>query len=168
MEELKGLTVIKRDGRYVQFNSNRIKDAIRKAYEEVYKNDEKFKEDVVLLLPLIENKLKNKEETTVEEIQDIVIDYLSIADGKVSRAYEEYRKERTEIREKNQKLYKDVLGIINGNNKDTLTENANKKGYMNSTQRDLIAGEVSKAMARKMIPKDIINAHDKGAIKVHK
>lgn len=167
MEELKGLTVIKRDGRYVQFNSNRIKDAIRKAYEEVYKNDEKFKEDVVLLLPLIENKLKNKEETTVEEIQDIVIDYLSIADGKVSRAYEEYRKERTEIREKNQKLYKDVLGIINGNNKDTLTENANKKGYMNSTQRDLIAGEVSKAMARKMIPKDIMNAHDKGAIKLH-
>ena len=60
MEELKGLTVIKRDGRYVQFNSNRIKDAIRKAYEEVYKNDEKFKEDMVLLLPLIENKLKNK------------------------------------------------------------------------------------------------------------
>ena len=83
LEELKGLTVIKRDGRCVQFNSNRIKDAIRKAYEEVYKNDEKFKEDVVLLLPLIENKLKNKEETTVEEIQDIVIDYLSIADGKV-------------------------------------------------------------------------------------
>ena len=49
-----------------------------------------------------------------------------------------------------------------------LNENANKKGYMNSTQRDLMAGELSKAMARRMIPKDIMDAHDLGAIKIHK
>lgn len=162
------MNIIKRDGRIQEFNSNRIEDAIRKAYEEVYGNKDKFIEDIVLLLPLIENKIKDKEEISVEEIQDIVVEYLKITDGKVGKAYEEYRRQRTEIREGNQKLYKDVLGIINGSNKDTLTENANKKGYMNSTQRDLIAGEVSKALARKAIPKDIMEAHDRGVIKVHK
>lgn len=161
------MNIIKRDGRIQEFNSNRIKDAIRKAYEEVYENKDKFIEDIVLLLPLIENKLKDKEEISVEEIQDVVVEYLKITDGKVGKAYEEYRRQRTEIRESNQKLYKDVLGIINGSNKDTLTENANKKGYMNSTQRDLIAGEVSKALARKVIPKDIMEAHDRGVIKLH-
>lgn len=161
------MNIIKRDGRIQEFNSNRIKDAIRKAYEEVYGNKDKFIEDIVLLLPLIENKLKDKEEISVEEIQDVVVEYLKITDGKVGKAYEEYRRQRTEIRESNQKLYKDVLGIINGSNKDTLTENANKKGYMNSTQRDLIAGEVSKALARKVIPKDIMEAHDRGVIKLH-
>lgn len=158
MEELKGLTVIKRDGRYVQFNSNRIKDAIRKAYEEVYKNDEKFKEDVVLLLPLIENKLKNKEETTVEEIQDIVVDYLSIADGKVGRAYEEYRNTRSIIREYKTPIYKKLDKVINA--KDILNSNANVDEASFGGRKFETAGTMMKKIALDtLVPKEVAKAH---------
>ena len=161
--------VIKRDGKIVDFCPSRIREAIKKAYQEVYEGEEEFNLRIGELIGKINAKISiiENQKIDIEDIQDIVIEELIKVDKIVGKAFEDYRIQRTEIREKNQKLYKDVLGIINGSNKDTLTENANKKGYMNSTQRDLIAGEVSKAMARKIIPKDIMEAHDKGAIKVH-
>lgn len=161
--------VIKRDGREVDYDNHKIAKAIGMAYTSVYGNLDKFGEDIGDLLKDIETNINcmGFDKMEVEAIQDIVSSWLYAYDKKVGNAYYDYRKQRTNIREMNQKLFKDVLGIVNGSNKDILTENANKKGYMNSTQRDLIAGEISKAIARKIIPKDIMEAHDKGAIKLH-
>ena len=105
---------------------------------------------------------------TFEEIQNIVVDKLTDINKDVGKAYEEYRSERNRIREIRGETFKNIEGIINGTNKATLNENGNKKGELNSVQRDLMAGEVSKAMARKIIPKDIYKAHEKGAIHIHK
>ena len=161
--------VIKRDGREVPYDNHKIAKAIGMAYSSVYGNLDKFGEDIGDLLKDIEINIDcmGFDKMEVEAIQDVVVSWLYAYDKEVGNAYYDYRKQRTNIREMNQKLFKDVLGIVNGSNKDILTENANKKGYMNSTQRDLIAGEISKAIARKIIPKDIMEAHDKGAIKLH-
>ena len=161
--------VIKRDGREVDYDNHKIAKAIGMAYTSVYGNLDKFGEDIGDLLRDIEVNIDcmGFDKMEVEAIQDVVSSWLYAYDKKVGNAYYDYRKQRTNIREMNQKLFKDVLGIVNGSNKDILTENANKKGYMNSTQRDLIAGEISKSLASKIISKDIMEAHDKGAIKVH-
>lgn len=161
--------VIKRDGREVDYDNHKIAKAIGMAYTSVYGNLDKFGEDIGDLLRDIEVDIDcmGFDKMEVEAIQDVVSSWLYAYDKKVGNAYYDYRKQRTNIREMNQKLFKDVLGIVNGSNKDILTENANKKGYMNSTQRDLIAGEISKSLASKIISKDIMEAHDKGAIKVH-
>ena len=107
------------------------------------------------------------ESISVEEIQNIVVDKLTNINKDVGKAYEEYRRERNRIREIRGETFKNIAGIIDGTNKATLNENGNKKGELNSVQRDLIAGEVSKAMARKIIPKDIYKAHEKGGLHIH-
>lgn len=169
MKENNDITVIKRDGRKKPYDIDRIKLAIGKALIDFENNDK----DADLIAETVDERiqskayLEDKEEFTVEEIQDIVEDVLKKYDVKLYKVYHDYRVKRTAEREKDLKLFKDIQGIIDGSNVEALKENANKKGYMNSTQRDLMAGEVSRAMARRMIPKDIMDAHDLGAIKLH-
>lgn len=169
MKESNDITVIKRDGRKKPYDIDRIEFAIGKALEDLNgnKNDAKFIAETVDEKVQSKAYFEDKDEFTVEEIQDIVEDVLKIYDSKLYKVYHDYRVQRTLEREKDLKLFKDIQGIIDGSNVEALKENANKKGYMNSTQRDLMAGEVSRAMARRMIPKDIMDAHDLGAIKLH-
>lgn len=161
--------VIKRDGKEVKFTITRIREAIYNAYRDVYHSDEQFNEKIGEIIVEISRRVLEKEEQkiNIEDIQDIVIEEVNKVDKVVGKAFKDYREERSRIRESKQKLYKEVEGILDGTNLKALNENANKKGYMSSTQRDLMAGEVSKVMARRMIPKDIMEAHDKGAIKIH-
>ena len=161
--------VIKRDGVVKEYEISRIRSAVKKAFLECYHDEQKFNEKIGHLIVDINSRVmaREEEEINIEDIQDYVVEALNKVDKKVSKAYEEYRKERSRIRDGKQKLYSDIEGILNGSNLKVLNENANKKGYMNSTQRDLMAGELSKAMARRMIPKDIMDAHDLGAIKIH-
>lgn len=161
------INVIKRDGRLKDFDYGRISDAIDKAYLEVYGKEcgidlEDTITDEIMVLA------EDNGAISVEEIQDIVVGVLMEEDSKVGEAYESYRKERESNRSINSDLYKSILGLVDQTNIDVMTENANKQSQLASTQRDLIAGEVSKYIALNyMIPKHIRNAIDKGWIKMH-
>ncbi len=164
------LKVIKRDGRLKDFEYKRIEDAINKAKTEVYGKDchkiFELKEYIMDQINIVANSVDDT--ISVEGIQDIVVNALMKTDKKVGEAYDEYRKERAITRELNSDLYNSVLGLVNNTNIDVLTENANKQGMLASTQRDLIAGEVSKNIAlKKLIPKHIVKAINKGWIKMH-
>ena len=167
MEDLK---VIKRDGKLVDFDFNRIELAVINAYEDYYGEDCFDDLEIEDILDNIYDEIVvfGDESISVEEIQNIVVDKLTNINKDVGKAYEEYRNERNRIREIRGETFKNIEGIIDGTNKKTLNENGNKKGELNSVQRDLMAGEVSKAMARKIIPKDIYKAHEKGGLHIHK
>lgn len=161
--------VRKRDKRLKEFDITRIETAVQKAYRELGMEKE-FQEQIGHIIVHVNSRVMSNEEEIIdiEQVQDYVVEALTKVNKEVAKAYSDYREQRTRARERDQKLYKEVRGIIDGTNVNALTENANKKGHMNSTQRDLMAGELSKAMARNMIPKDIMDAHDLGAIKIHK
>ena len=161
--------VVKRDGKICPYELSRIRSAVYKAYVEVYHSEEQFKEKIGEIITEVNRRVLEKEEQkiNIEEIQDIVIEEVNKVDKVVGKAFKDYREERSRIRESKQKLYKEVEGILDGTNLKALNENANKKGYMSSTQRDLMAGETSKFIARKSIPKEILDLHDKGIIHIH-
>ena len=89
--------VIKRDGRKKEYNGEFIKQAIKNAYVDVYKNEDKFKEEYNFLQPMIENELNKlgKEEVEVEEIQDVVVSTLVKVNKYVGDSYQKYREKRT-------------------------------------------------------------------------
>ena len=169
---MEGFKVVKRDGKLVDFDFNRVVLALNNAYEDYYGEDFRYDFDVEIedVLDNIYDEilLTQDDSVSVEDIQNIVVETLNKTNRDVGRAYEEYRRERNRIREIRGETFKNIEGIINGTNKATLNENGNKKGELNSVQRDLIAGEVSKAMAVKIIPTDIYKSHKEGAIHIHK
>ena len=169
---MEGFKVVKRDGKLVDFDFNRVVLALNNAYEDCYGEDFRYEFDVEIedILDNIYDEilLTQDDYISVEEIQNIVVETLNKTNKTIGNAYAKYRRERSLIREINGETFKNIEGIINGTNKATLNENGNKKGELNSVQRDLMAGEVSKAMARKIIPKDIYITHEKGAIHIHK
>ena len=168
---MEGFKVVKRDGKLVDFDFNRVVLALNNAYEDCYGEDFRYEFDVEIedILDNIYDEilLTQDDYISVEEIQNIVVETLNKTNKTIGNAYAKYRRERSLIREINGETFKNIEGIINGTNKATLNENGNKKGELNSVQRDLIAGEVSKAMAVKMIPEDIYEAHKKGATHIH-
>ena len=158
------MVVIKRNGNVVPFDKLKITSAIRKAMVECNvdpSNAEYVTKDVV--------KKLDDEYVEIEDIQDEVEDSLmKLGFHDVAKSYILYRNERERKRNKHP-LDESILGLVNMTNTEVLTENSNKQGQLVSTQRDLIAGEVSKHISKdKFIPKDIVEAHDKGAIHLHK
>ena len=151
--------VIKRDGTVVPFDSKRIENAIKKAGHVRPSTIQK-------IIELISGG--NIEALSVETIQDLVEKYLMESSYKdVAREYIRYRKERELIRE-TVKSFDSVLKLIENKNEYLKTENSNKNVSIGSTQRDYMAGEVSKDLCRRLIlPKDIVEAHDKGIIHFH-
>lgn len=163
------MKVIKRDSRIKEFEFDRIENAVNNAYIEMYGDIREQNLEISKVLNNISEEIYSIDDDVigVEEIQDIIVKNLKETNEEVATLYEEYRNERTEIRESKMKLIKEVEGLIDGLNTAVLLENSNKQSQLISTQRDLMAGEVSKYLSRKMIPKDILAAHDKGMIKVH-
>lgn len=170
------LKVIKRDGRVKDFDFNRIVNAIQKAYEDVYStvSDRECRwvelDSIVMELDDIFNKLykSNKVESIeVEKLQDMIVEVIEKTNKDVAKSYSQYRKNRTIVRESKTNLLKSISKIIDSTNHDVLKENSNKQGQLESTKRDLIAGEVSKEIARQIIPKHLMDAHDAGIIKIH-
>lgn len=163
------MKILKRDGRIKDFDFKRISEAIRKAYEEIYGDvdysvqQEEVVDDVFSIISSSE-----EEYISVEDVQDIIIETLKNYDEKVAKAYSDYREERNMVRESKISLIKEITGLLNNTNIDVLTENSNKQSQLSSTQRDLIAGEVSKYISKtKLIPKHLMEAHNKGIIKIH-
>lgn len=157
------MIVIKRNGNVTNFDKDKITSAIRKAMVECHEDvasAEKITNEVV--------KRLDSEYINIEDIQDEVENCLmKMGFNDVAKSYILYRNERTRKRNEHP-LDESILGLINMTNTEVLTENSNKQSQLASTQRDLIAGEVSKYISKdRYIPKDIIDAHDKGVIHIH-
>ena len=170
------LNVVKRDGRIKEYDFARICSAVVKAYNDVYQNEDDLADrsdemdSVVMELHSRLEKLvhsSNANTIEVEKLQDMIIETLEKYNKEVSKSYSQYRKNRTTIRESKTNLLKSISKIIDSTNHDVLKENSNKQGQLESTKRDLIAGEVSKEIARQIIPKHLMDAHDAGIIKIH-
>ncbi len=161
------LQVIKRDGTKVPFDKAKIAKAIEKAE---HSSTGLFEEGLAdRIAGEIEDYAKaiNKD-LTIYAIEDQV--YYKLLENKnpaTARAYENYKAVQAFKRQQNT-TDNDIIGLLDRSNVAVLDENSNKDAAIVSTQRDLIAGEVSKDIARrKIIPTDILEAHDSGAIHFH-
>ncbi|MFM1582080.1 anaerobic ribonucleoside-triphosphate reductase [Helcococcus bovis] len=161
------MEVIKRNGLIDKFDKEKIIIAIEKAMNSFTGI---FEEGLALKIAneIEEIAMKMGKPITIHSIEDEVyyrlIKYGNIATAK---AYESYRSVQ-EFKRKMNTIDNDVMGILNKSNDEVINENSNKDAKIVSTQRDLIAGEVSKDIARrKLIPADILLAHDTGAIHFH-
>ena len=160
------MIVTKRDGRQVPFDKNKIKVAILKAMNQgsgIPK--EKIAEDIA---NEIEEEINGLEEVSISQIEMSVYNKLISKRQKLTaKAYEDYRAVRAYQRQHNT-IDNKVLGIIDGTNKASLSENSNKNEALISTARDLVAEEVSKDISlRMMLPPHIAQAHQDGIIHIH-
>ena len=155
--------VIKRDGTKVSFDKSKIVNAIEKAMTctpgGIDARVSNAIADYIADMPDI---------LSVEQIQDIVVDSLANSPFiDVADAYSQWRQYRQEIRDK-EKTNASILEILDAQNDAINQENSNKNATINSTQRDYMAGEVSKELTdRLLLPKDIRDAHKNGLIHVH-
>lgn len=154
------MKIKKRDGSLVDFNKDKIINAISKAGF-VASETKNAIADVV-------EKMAKKETLTVEKIQDIVETELMLNYyPDVAREYVRYRYKRELIRNTKGAL-SEVLEIVNLSNQDVNEENSNKNPVILSTQRDYMAGMVSKELSEKLLfPPDVMKAHKAGIIHVH-
>ncbi|MCI8669083.1 MAG: anaerobic ribonucleoside-triphosphate reductase [Lachnospiraceae bacterium] len=160
------MKVIKRDGRRVEYDRNKIVLAIQKANEEVEAHEKVSEEKIYNIVASIENR--GFDEMQVEDIQDIIEQKL-MAEKKyvLAKTYIIYRYTREMVRKANT-TDESILSLIKNSNKDVMEENSNKNATVASTQRDLIAGEVSKDLTKRMLlPEKISKAHEEGVLHFH-
>ena len=161
------LQVIKRNGKKVDFDKDKIVIAIEKA---MHSSSGVYIEGQALEIANEIEKLAGEKELplSIYDIEGEVYYRLIQNDNPATaRAYESYKSVQQFKREQNT-TDDDILGLLNETNEDLMDENSNKNAVIASTQRDLIAGEVSKDIAkRKMIPGDLVEAHESGAIHIH-
>ena len=163
------MKVIKRNGTEVEFDREKIMSAIRKANKSVSPVDQLPEFGVQKIAMSIEGKYAGtKTPPTVEQIQDDVIERLMEAGAhKLAHSYTIYRYEHAMLRKSNSTDAR-ILTIVDGENAEAKVENANKNPTIISTQRDYIAGEVSKDMSRRLLlPPEVTKAHDEGIIHFH-
>ncbi|MEG1863098.1 MAG: anaerobic ribonucleoside-triphosphate reductase [Oscillospiraceae bacterium] len=160
---MKKITVIKRNGNQVEFDGVKIEQAILKAMKYGSGNI-----DEELAKRISEGFCDDKLIVSIKEIEDYVYKALVDAGDKLTaKCYEAYRAVREYQRQKNT-IDNKVLGLINGNNIESLHSNSNKDASLISTQRDLVAEEVSKDIAlRMMLPPHLAQAHKDGLIYIH-
>ena len=160
------MKVIKRDGRAVDYNKDKIKTAIEKANKEVRPKERASKEEIKEIISYIEEL--DKKRILVEDIQDIIeqklMDYKKF---ELAKRYIVYRYTRALVRKQNT-TDESILGIIKNQNKEVAEENSNKNAMLASTQRDYIAGEVSKDLTKRiLLPEKITKAHEDGVLHFH-
>ena len=159
-------TVVKRDGHIVSFDKEKISIAILKAMKHGSGIEkEKIANDIA---NEIESELADVETVSISDIETLVYNKLiSKKQRLTAKAYEDYRAVREYQRQHNT-IDNKVLGIIDGTNKASLSENSNKNEALISTCRDLVAEEVSKDISlRMMLPAHIAQAHQDGIIHIH-
>lgn len=163
------MNVIKRNGSEVQFDLNKVKLAISKANAGLDDADKVDEETINSICNKVLSKCKKfTRAISVEEIQNMVEDTLiSLNKYKIAKHYIKYRYQRELDRKKNTTDAK-ILSLVDLNNEEAQKENANKNPTLLSTQRDYMAGEVSKDLTdRYLLPKDIMEAHRSGIIHFH-
>ena len=160
------MKVVKRDGHIVDFDRSKIVVAIQKANAEVEPEEKVCDAKIEEIVQGIETKKRKR--ILVEDIQDIIEQEL-MEDGKyiLAKTYIIYRYTRELVRKANT-TDDSILSLIKNSNKDVMEENSNKNATVASTQRDLIAGEVSKDLTRRvLLPEKISKAHDDGVLHFH-
>lgn len=163
--------VIKRDGRKVDYDVNRIIVAIIKAFKETRKdfieNRSQYEKDINHIVFYVEEGLKRKNIYTVEEIQDVVERTLMKSKYKdVAKAYIVYRNNRTLAR--GSITDKDVMELLGNKSEYWTSENSNKDSKVVTVQRDYLAGITSTDIARRfLLPPEVCKAHDEGIIHQH-
>ncbi len=163
------MTVIKRNGTEVTFDLSKIVDAITKANNSVEESTRMTPMQIQRIAEFVElSCLKMNRSPSVEEIQDLV-EYQIMAHGayEVAKNYVTYRYTRSLVRKSNTTDEK-ILSLIECCNEEAKQENSNKNPVVNSTQRDYMAGEVSRDLSeRVLLPADIVEAHREGIIHFH-
>lgn len=156
--------IIKRDGRKVMYDANKIREAINKANLEVSECEKISDDKIDKIIQDIEKRKISK----VEEIQDFIEKALVNENlYNLAKKYIVYRYTRSLVRSANT-TDDSILALIQNSNKEVGEENSNKNPSIASTQRDLIAGEVSKDLTRRMIlSKEVSRAHDEGILHFH-
>lgn len=160
------MKVTKRDGRIVDYDRNKIVVAIQKANAEVDQYEKVSEEKIDSIVAGIENK--RMDNLMVEDIQDMIEQKL-MSEGKfeLAKKYIIYRYTREMVRRANT-TDDSIMSLIKNSNKDVMEENSNKNAYIASTQRDLIAGEVSKDLTKRvLLPEKIVKAHEEGILHFH-
>ena len=160
------MKVIKRDGRAVDYNREKIATAIEKANKEVKPKERVTKEEIREISKYIEEL--DKKRILVEDIQDIIEQQLmDLKKFELAKKYMIYRYTRALVRKANT-TDESILGLIKNQNKELLEENSNKNTMLASTQRDYIAGEVSRDLTRRiLLPEKITKAHEDGILHFH-
>lgn len=160
------MKVIKRDNSVCDFDRKKIAIAISKANQAVDVEERITDKQIESIVDDIASRHRLR--VLVEDIQDMVEEKLmEMQKYQLMKAYMIYRYERALVRKANT-TDESILSLIKNSNKDVMEENSNKNARTASTQRDLIAGEVSKDLTRRLLlPKHISKAHDDGAIHFH-
>ena len=160
------MKVIKRDGRAVDYDRAKIQIAIEKANQEVKASERASKENIKDIINYIEEL--NKKRMLVEDIQDIIEEKLmELEKYELAKKYIVYRYTRALVRKQNT-TDETILGIIRNDNKELAEENSNKNTMLASTQRDYIAGEVSRDLTKRLLlPEKIAKADSEGILHFH-
>ena len=160
------MQVIKRDGKSVDFDDEKIRIAIGKANNEVPRKEKATKEEIDEIITYIKDL--NKRRILVEDIQDIIEEKLmEIGRFNLARKYITYRYTRALVRQSNT-TDQSIKELIDGENEYWNTENSNKNARIVTTQRDYLAGITSTDITRRfLLPADIVKAHDEGIIHFH-
>lgn len=160
------MKVIKRDGRSVDYDRNKIVVAIEKACNGLSAKEKIKKKEIKEIIDYIESL--DKKRILVEDIQDIIeFKLMEYQYFELAKKYIVYRYTRALVRKQNT-TDESILGLIRNSNKEVMDENSNKNAVIVSTQRDLIAGEVSKDLTKRMLlPEKISKAHEEGVLHFH-
>ncbi|MCR5415164.1 MAG: anaerobic ribonucleoside-triphosphate reductase [Pseudobutyrivibrio sp.] len=163
------MRIIKRNGCEMPFDSTKIYSAISRANSQVDEALRISDNEIQQITDQVTKYCESKDRTsTVEEVQDRVEhDLMEHGSYDLARCYITYRYKRALVRQNNTTDDK-ILSLIECENEEAKQENSNKNPVINSTQRDYMAGEVSKDLSmRLLLPQDIIDAHREGIIHFH-
>lgn len=158
--------IVKRDNRNVEYDISKIINAVQKSMKGFDVIENNFAEQIA---NQVDEAFKDHELISINDIQKKVEEYLMKSKyPDIARSYIEYRHDRDVAREKNSKLNSDIKGLIEQSDLSILNENANKDSKVIPTQRDLLAGIISKHYAKNhILPKDVVAAHEAGEIHYH-
>ncbi|MBR4207894.1 MAG: anaerobic ribonucleoside-triphosphate reductase [Lachnospiraceae bacterium] len=163
------MNIIKRSGKEVRFDAEKILNAITKANLEVSADKRLSDEQIRAITDKVTEDCRNlTRAANVEEIQDMVENGLMNSGcNEVARKYITYRYQHSLMRQRNT-TDDQIMSLIELSNEEVKQENSNKNPTVNSVQRDYMAGEVSKDITRRfLLPPDIVEAHHDGIIHFH-
>jgi ribonucleoside-triphosphate reductase len=162
------MQVRKRDGRIVRYDGRKIYDAIARANAEVDIAQQMSDSDIRMIVFDVEEEFGDCPLVDVETIQDHIEDRLmAMGYFELARTYIRYRYKRMLVRKSNS-TDESILSLIRGQNKELDEENSNKNTRIASTQRDYIAGEVSRDVSKRLLlPEHIVKAHEDGVLHFH-
>lgn len=160
------MKLIKRNGEEQDFDATKIQNAIQKAnmsVEEIYRMSQDTLNEIVIA---VLNSLEGFSTVGVETVQDKVEKALSHNHYEIAKSYILYRDKKRHMKKFTESEEK-ILSIVNGRDEDIKQDNSNKNPVLLSTQRDYIAGTMAKTIGKKILPKELVVAHEKGQIHFH-